>query len=407
MTTTDEGAGEAGAAGPLHGVRVVEVSMYVQAPVTGLALAGLGADVVKIEQVGRDDFMRTASALYGVPLDDRGRDWLWAALNRGKRTLALDVTADAGRRVLHRLIASADVFVTNLREEALARLGLDPATLCGVNPRLVYAKGGGFTASGPLAGLPCQDTVGMAYGGLMDLTSSTGEPNYPPGGLSDVLTGTMLASAIMAGLVQRATTGRGGVVGATQTQSLLWLQLLPVGMAGSIGATMPRFSTAAPANPLFHVYPAEDGWISIACIMGGQWPPAARALGLEHLLEDERFATWDGVLANAEELAAIIARTTPQRTKAAWWEVLREHGVWSAPVNDVHDVVADGHLRHDAYLPEYPDGFVAPRAPFEVGDWRQTTTTAAAYGQHTDEVLAELGLDAHELEELRVNGTIW
>lgn len=393
--------------GPLHGVRVIEVSLYVQAPVAGLTLAGLGADVVKIEQVGRDDYMRTASALYGVPLDDRGRDWLWSSLNRGKRTVALDVTTDAGRQVLHRLVADADVFVTNLRDEALDCFGLGPDTLCEVNPRLVYAKGGGFAASGPLATLPCQDTVGMAYGGLMDLASADGVPNYPPGALSDVLTGTMLASAVMAGLVQRGTTGRGGVVGATQTQSLLWLQLLPVGMAGSIGASLPRFSTADPANPLFHVYPASDGWISIACIMPSHWPPAARALGLEHLLEDERFATWDGVLANARQLAGIIAATTPQLTKAEWWEVLREHGVWSAPVNGVHDVVADELLRHDAYLPTYPDGFVAPRAPFDVGEWRQTGTTAPGYGQHTDEVLAELGLSADELERLRVGGTIW
>lgn len=393
--------------GPLHGVRVIEVSMYVQGPVAGMTLAGLGADVVKIEQVGRDDYMRAATSLYGVPLDDRGRDWLWAALNRGKRTAAVDLTTEAGLRLLYRLVADADVFLSNLREDALARFGLDPDTLCGLNPRLIYAKGGGFTASGPLSGLPCQDTVGMAYGGLMDLTSSTGEPNYPPGALSDVLTGTMLASAVMAGLVQRGVTGTGSVVGATQTQSLLWMQLLPVGMAGSIGATMPRFSAAEPANALFHVYPASDGWISIACIAPGHWPPAARALGLEHLLDDDRFRTWDDVLANSTELAAIIAAVTPKRTKAEWWDVMRQHDVWSAPVNTTHDLVADDHLRHDAYLPTYPDGFVAPRAPFEVGDWRPVDGTAATYGQHTDEVLTELGLGADEVEELRVNGTIW
>src|SRR5688572_27634591 len=91
----NEGTDGNGTPGPLHGVRVIEVSMYVQAPVTGLTLAGLGADVVKIEQVGRDDYMRTAATLYGVPLDDRGRDWLWAALNRGKRAIALDVTTEA------------------------------------------------------------------------------------------------------------------------------------------------------------------------------------------------------------------------------------------------------------------------------------------------------------------------
>ena len=407
-TGDDEALGaDADEAGPLAGIRVVEVSMYVQAPVTGLALAGLGAEVIKIEQVGRRDHMRDVTVLYGVPLDGRGQDWVYAALNRGKRAVALDVVSPAGVEVLHRLLRESDVFVTNLRAGVLAQLGLDAETLCGVNPRLVYAKGGGFAAHGPLADLPCQDTVGMAYGGLMDLLSSTGEPNYPPGGLSDVLTGTMLASAIMAALVRRATTGRGGVVGATQTQSLMWLQQLPLGMAGSLGATMPRFSASEPANPLFHVYPAKDGWMAIACIFAHHWPPAARALGVEHLLEDERFATWEGVLGHGTELAAILSETMAQRTMAEWWEALRAQGVWSAPVNDVHNLASDSHLGEDAYLVEYPDGFVAPRAPFEVGGWRESSTTAAAYGEHTDDVLKALGLGDDELLELRANGTIW
>ena len=170
---------------------------------------------------------------------------------------------------------------------------------------------------------------------------------------------------------------------------------------------MPRFSVAVPPNPLFHVYPASDGWVAIACIFAHHWPPAARALGVEHLLEDERFATWDGVLANAEELAAILADTTRQRTKAEWWEALQAEGVWSAPVSDVHDVATLTRAEPDRYLAEYPDGFVAPRAPFEVGAWRDTGTTAADYGEHTDEVLAELGLSAEDLLELRASGTIW
>ena len=197
------------------------------------------------------------STRYGSYCYGHGQDWVYAALNRGKRAVALDVVSPAGAEVLHRLLRESDVFVTNLRAGVLAQLGLDAETLCGVNPRLVYAKGGGFAAHGPLADLPCQDTVGMAYGGLMDLLSSTGEPNYPPGGLSDVLTGTMLASAIMAALVRRATTGRGGVVGATQTQSLMWLQQLPLGMAGSLGATMPRFSPERAGQPAVPRLPGE------------------------------------------------------------------------------------------------------------------------------------------------------
>ena len=212
---------------PLAGLRVVELSMYVQGPVSGLVLASHGADVIKIEQVGRQDVMRSLGSMYGVRLDDRGRAWQYAALNRGKRSLALDIASDTGAQVFTRLMADADVFITNLREAALARFGADWVTLSALNPRLVYGRGGGFGLRGPLAQDPCQDTVGMAYGGFMDLSSTTDEPNYPPGALSDVLTGTSVAAAVLAGLVKRSITGKGSLVGSSQVQSLLWMQMLP------------------------------------------------------------------------------------------------------------------------------------------------------------------------------------
>ncbi len=136
---------------PLAGVTVVEISQYVQGPVAGLTLASLGADVVKIEQVGRRDAMRDLGSMYGVRLDERGRAWQYAALNRGKRSVALDVTHPAGREVFERLIRRADVFVTNLRERGLVVLGADAATLQALNPRLVYARGGGFGFRGDIA----------------------------------------------------------------------------------------------------------------------------------------------------------------------------------------------------------------------------------------------------------------
>ena len=209
--------------GPLSGIKVVEISMYVQGPVAGLVLASLGANVVKIEQVDRADIMRSMAGSFGVRYDDAGKAWQYASLNRGKRSLALDVTSPLGKPVFHQLIADADVFVTNLRSDALVRFGADPDTLHAINPRLVYARGGGFGLRGRLAEDPCQDTVGMAYSGFMDVTAPTEEPNYPPGAMSDVLTGTGLASAVMAGLVRRIRTGRGDVVGTTQVQSLLWM----------------------------------------------------------------------------------------------------------------------------------------------------------------------------------------
>ncbi|MDG2112847.1 MAG: CoA transferase, partial [Actinomycetota bacterium] len=215
---------------PLEGVKVVELSMYVQGPVAGLTLAALGADVVKIEQVGKADFIRSFGGVFGVTFDDRGRKWMYSSVNRNKRSIALDIASEAGRPVFERMIEGADVFVTNLRESGLARFGADADTLLEINPRLVYGRGGGFGLDGPLAEELCQDTVGMAYAGFMDAISPSEVPNYPPGSLSDVLTGTNIASGVMAGLVKRATTGKGCVVGTSQTQALLWLQLQSVGV---------------------------------------------------------------------------------------------------------------------------------------------------------------------------------
>lgn len=395
------------AEGPLEGFRVVEISMYMQGPTAGLTLASLGADVIKIEQVGRKDYVRSSTSLFGVPLDDRGRGWLYASLNRGKRSLALDPTTPGGREVFHDLIRSADAFVTNLRPAGLGALGADPETLLAVNPRLVYGRGGGFALEGALADDPCQDTVGMAYGGFMDLLSTTEEPNYPPGAISDILTGTNLASAIVAGLLRRSRTGTGEVVGTTQVQSLLWLQLLPVGMAATIGARMPRFDRATTPNPLFGVYPTSDGWVAIAAIHPAQWEPLARTIGMEHLLTDERFATFDGCCEHRVEMVPLLEACFAQDTTHNWWERLRAGGVWTAPVHRVTDLGDDPHIRASEYLVTFPDGTVGPPAPFDVGSWRGTRANAADYSEHTDEVLAALGYDEDARTTLRIDAAIW
>ncbi|MEZ5412612.1 MAG: CoA transferase, partial [Acidimicrobiales bacterium] len=347
MTVTDDDTGGAGGrdtgagagAGPLRGIRVVEITKYVQGPVAGLTLANLGADVIKIELVGRRDFMRDAVMLHGVLLDDRGRDWIYASVNRNKRALALDITSDTGQAVFRQLIERADVLLTNLRDAGLTAIGADHATVSRLNPRIVYAQGGGLGFEGPLAADPCQDTIGMAYSGFMDNTSPTGDPNYPPGSMSDVLTGTNLAAAVMAGLLERAVTGRGSLVRTTQLQTMLWMQMLPVGMVGSIGERMPRF-VREEATPLYSVYPTADGWIAVAAIHPHHWPPLARTVGLGHLLDDPRFA-FDNIEANKAEVAAQLSHAFPARTTAEWYDLLRAAGVWCSPVNRIEDLPAD------------------------------------------------------------------
>lgn len=394
-------------AGPLAGLRVVEITMYMQGPSAGEVLAGLGADVVKIEQVGTPDSVRNFASIYGVPLDDEGQAWLYAALNRGKRSLALDLVGSAGRALFDRLVGRADAFLTNLRPDGLARMGADPERLLALNPRLVYGRGGGFGFEGPIAGDPCQDTVGMAYGGLMDLASETDQPSYPPGALSDVLTGTNLAAAVLAGLVARGLDGRGRVVQTSQVQSLLWMQMLPVGLAASLGHRMPRYSRTGNLNPVFGTFPTSDGWIAVAVLLEPHWPTLVRALGRPELLDDERFRSFSARARNRAELLGVLDPLFRSRTTREWWDTLRAGGVWTAPVNRIDELAGDAQLEANGYLGTFADGFQGPASPFEVDGWRPYDAVAASYGEHTDEVLAELGLTEDEILQARIDGAVW
>lgn len=393
--------------GPLAGVKVVELSMYVQGPVAGLTLASIGADVVKIEQVGKADLMRGFRSAFGVTFDDRGREWMYASLNRNKRALALDISSEAGRPVFERLIEQADVFVTNLRQAGLARVGADPDTLLKINPRLVYCRGAGFGMRGPMADDPCQDTVGMAYAGFMDSTAPTEVPNYPPGSMSDILTGTNMAAAVMAGLLKRSKTGKGCVVGTSQTQALLWLQLQAVGVAANMGTRMERFDPNSSANPLFTVYRTSDGWVAIAAIQASHWPIIARAVDRADLLEDPRFAEFSSVIANRAAFRPIFAAHLATQPTAYWWRVLREAGAWVAPVNRLEDLPHDEGIVANDYLTTFDDGFVGPPTPFEIDGFPGVRGLAAAYGEHSAEILAELGFTDEEVVQLRLAQAIW
>ena len=392
---------------PLAGLSVIELTMYVQGPIAGLTLASLGADVIKIEQVDAPDFMRTFQGAFGVRFDEAGQEWFYSSLNRGKRSMVLDIASQSGRPIFERLIADADVFITNLRDDGLRRMGADAETLHAINPQLVYCRGGGFGLRGPMAADSCQDTVGMAYAGFMDITSSPdGTPSYPPGSMSDILTGTTMASAVLAGLVKRSTTGRGSVVGTSQTQALIWLQSQSIGTAANTGMRMARFDAHNPSNPLLSMHETADGWIAIAVLLPDQWVLMADGLGLGELLADERYATLGGVAAHIDEVTTILKDRFRTQTTQHWWDELRRRGLWVSPVNRIEELASDEQVLANEYLVTFPDGFVGPPAPFEVDDWRGGRRLTAAYGEHTDEILAELGYATDELIDLRAEGAI-
>jgi crotonobetainyl-CoA:carnitine CoA-transferase CaiB-like acyl-CoA transferase len=393
--------------GPLAGIRVVEVTTLLQGPISGQVLAALGADVIKIEQVGTPDVSRNFVSFFGVELDGPNLGWSFATLNRGKRSLALDVRAPDGQAAFHQLVARADVFLSNLRESGLRVMGADYETLREVNPRLVYALGGGLGPRGPLAQNPCMDLIGMAYSGFLDNVSANGQPVYPPGSLSDVITGTNLAAGVMAALVRRSVSGRGARVETSQLQSMLWTQIFPVGLMASVHERVQRYTASDDDNPVLRTYPTSDGYIAVAVIRPRQWPELLRVLNLSHLLEDPRFASFKSIMEHRRDVAQILADKLSTRSTKEWMALFAKEGVWHAPVNTFESVTQDEQVLANDYLNRYPDGAVAPGLPFSVDGWRDTTAVAAEYGGDTDTVLHELGYDDEAIVNMRVKGIVW
>ena len=168
---------------------------------------------------------------------------------------------------------------------------------------------------------------------------------------------------------------------------------------------MPRF-VRDEATPLYSVYPTADGWLAVAAIHAHHWPPLARTVGLGHLLDDPRFA-FENIEANKKAVADALSEAFPARPTAEWYDALRAAGVWCAPVNRLEDLPADPQVLANDYLATFPDGFTATPTPFEVNGWGGVRGVAAGYSQHTDEILAELGVDEDTRNQLRVDGTVW
>jgi len=396
--------------GPLAGVRVIDLTIWVQGPIGGTLLADLGADVIKVEKADGGDFSRGLTALFGVDLRrPDAPNLLWALCNRNKRAITLDLHHEAARAVFHRLLHGADVFLTNLHPSSLTAFAADQDAVRAVNPRIVYALALGLGEHGPWAADPCQDTVGMAYGGFMETcAASTETPYYPPGAMSDVLSGTMLAFGVLAALRERDRTGEGQYVSTSQLQSLLWLQSLNVGVAANLGEPFPVQDRRTPANPLVNTYRCADGrWIALGVILAAPWADFCDATDLTHLRDDQRFATLRDRIRNAVALTALLDAHFATAPAAHWLGRMRARGLWVAPVNRIADLLEDEQVRANGYLMDLDDGWRAPQMPFRVGGHTPTTRPAPSYGADTETVLRAAGLTDEEIVQLKARGAVW
>lgn len=395
-------------AGPLDGVRVIEISMFQQGPVAGMRLGDLGADVIKIEPKTGDpgrQFMRIIGAMVGL----EGRNYYFEHGNRNKRGMVLDMRKPQGMEVFLKLIDSADVFLNNMSIPAPERMGIGPEALMARNSRLIYAHASGWGRKGPDADEYSFDYTGIARSGLM---LACGEKGAPPTqilpGIGDEVGALACAWGVTAALYAREKTGRGQVVDTSLMGSVIASLGLIMAAPSMLGMEFSREIRAEAGNPIYNHYRCQDDrWIAIAHLQPERyWPKVCQALSLEELINDPRFDSIEARSKNAAALVAVFDERFALKPRHEWLALLNQAGCICTPVQTPQEVTCDPQALANDYFVymDHPEHGKTKMVGFP---WDFSDTPAACrlpapeFGQHTDEILLELGYNAVEIDSLR------
>jgi len=386
--------------GALEGVRVVDLTSMISGPLATRILGDQGADVVKVEPPGGGDLVRRLGSTR------RGMAPTFATVNRNKRSLVLNLREARGRQLLERLVAAADVFVQNFRPGTAERMGLGEEKLRRLREDLVYVSISGFGEAGPYARKRVYDPLIQALSGLADVQADreTGRPQMVRLIVPDKLTAVTAAQAITAALFARERSGRGQHVRLSMLDAMIAF-LWPEAMAGYtwVGDESDR-SRPQLAQDL--VFETADGFITAGAVSDAEWQGFARAVGHPEWLEDERFSTPAGRVTHVRERLELMAEALAGRSSAEWLEVLDAAQVPCAPILRRHQLLTHAQVEANALLVEAQHPHAGPiRQPRPAARFDGTPAKirrqAPLLGEHTDEILGELGLAAGEIRALR------
>lgn len=403
-------------AGPMAGVRVVELGVWVAGPAAGLTLADWGADVVKIEPLGLGDPARLFSRLLGGMGADLPFNPPFEMDNRGKRSIAVDLGTDEGRGIGMELVDGADVLVTNIRQSALARIGFDPAPIMQRNPRLVYAAITGYGMEGPEADRAAYDISAFwARSGIAHMLTGPGQaPPFQRGGMGDHNAGMAAAGGVAAALYERERTGRGRLVTTSLLREGIYTMSFDLSISLRFGVPLEVASRLSVGNPCINNYQDSEGrwfWV-VGLDPDRHWPPMAKAVGHPEWIEDPDYATFGARMERSVELIAELDTIFASRTLAEWAEIFDSiPDMWWAPVQTLDEVIADPQARAAGSFCEVPDPaggtLTFPSTPVDFdGRGPQPACMAPGHGEHSDDVLSELGRDSEEITRLRESGVV-
>jgi crotonobetainyl-CoA:carnitine CoA-transferase CaiB-like acyl-CoA transferase len=393
-------------AGPLDGVRVLDLTSVVMGPYATSILAELGADVIKVEPPG-GEVMRKSGPMRHA---DMGHFYL--AINRNKRSVVLDLKRSEAREVLLRLVRDCDVLVYNIRPQAMERLGLGYETLRELNPRLLYVGAFGFSQKGPYAARPAYDDLIQGMCGIPWLSQQAGadKPRYAPMVLVDRIVGLQLCNAITSGLFHRERTGRGQRVDVPMFEGMLSI-VLGEHLAGrqfepALGSAGYQRSLAQDRRP----YRTKDGWLCVMVYNDKQWRSFFAAIGCAGQFEqDSRFHTQNSRLTHIDHVYGFLSDVLATRTNAEWLSTLEHADIPAAQMYDVEGILQDEHVRATGFVREmnHPtEGTL--RVTAVATEWSESVPQHRSHaplpGENTREVLSEHGFGDAEIDALVQTG---
>jgi crotonobetainyl-CoA:carnitine CoA-transferase CaiB-like acyl-CoA transferase len=388
-------------------VRVLDLSRILSGPFATMVFADLGADVIKLENPDTGDDTRQWAPPYQ---GDQSAYFL--AINRNKRGIAVDLKTDRGRDIAQRLADGADILVENFRPGAAGRLGLGYAELSARNPRLIYASISGYGQTGPYASQPGYDAIAQALGGVVSVTGAAdGEPVRVGTPVADIGAAMWAAIGVLAALHARATTGHGDWIDISLLDGqIAWLTYVAGGYFAT-GEVPRRYGSAHPTIVPYQALRTGDGYLMVAVGNDTLWQRFAPLLGLPELVDDPRFATNPDRVVHRAELIPLIEEALAARGSAAWAEEMSRAGIPAGAINTVDQALAHPQVvaRDMVLTTEHPTAGTLrmPGSPLKLS--RHSTSVRRPpplLGQHTDEVLGELGYSADDIGALRKDGVV-